>query len=124
MRLTFLGKSTTGGQSPTLYSSDRDTYVLQGWVVDNPDLLAELRIGGNERAIEIPSQLMEFLAEDGLAGPVVNHVPPLVHVTTNGNYIVQGSIVTDPEALSTMDMPPHETCIEVTKASMRRLIGR
>jgi len=30
MQLTFLGKETTGGQSPTLYATNRGTYVVQG----------------------------------------------------------------------------------------------
>ena len=33
MRLTFLGKATTGGPSPTLYATDRKSYVVQGWIV-------------------------------------------------------------------------------------------
>jgi hypothetical protein len=33
MQLTFLGKETQGGDSPTLYATDRDTYVVQGWTV-------------------------------------------------------------------------------------------
>jgi len=31
MRLTFLGKETQGGGSPTLWATDRGTYVVQGW---------------------------------------------------------------------------------------------
>ncbi len=30
MRLTFLGKETQTGGSPTLFGTDRDTYVVQG----------------------------------------------------------------------------------------------
>jgi hypothetical protein len=30
MRLTFLGKDTQGGGSPTLFATDRQTYVVQG----------------------------------------------------------------------------------------------
>jgi len=30
MRLEFLGKDTVNGGSPTLFATDRDTYVVQG----------------------------------------------------------------------------------------------
>ena len=30
MKLTFLGKDSTPNDSPTLYATDRDTYLVQG----------------------------------------------------------------------------------------------
>lgn len=51
MRLTFLGKSTQGGGSPTLYATDHDTYVVQGWRVT----------GEPESCVEIPASLLEHL---------------------------------------------------------------
>lgn len=30
MKLTFLGKVTDSGESPTLYATDRGTYIVQG----------------------------------------------------------------------------------------------
>ena len=30
MRLQFLGKNSVPGDSPTLYATDRETYVVQG----------------------------------------------------------------------------------------------
>jgi hypothetical protein len=38
---------------------------------------------------------------------------PAVYVTDRGTVVVQGSIVTDPEALATMELPAHETAVEV-----------
>lgn len=33
MKLTFLGKDSTPNDSPTLYATDRDTYLVQGYAV-------------------------------------------------------------------------------------------
>lgn len=33
MKITFLGTTTRDGGSPTLYATDRDTYLVQGWRV-------------------------------------------------------------------------------------------
>jgi hypothetical protein len=50
MRLTFLGKDTVNGGSPTLFATDRDTYVVQGWKVpDDPN------------SVEVPARLLAFL---------------------------------------------------------------
>ena len=36
MKLTFLGKDSTPNDSPTLYATDRDTYLVQGYYGDRP----------------------------------------------------------------------------------------
>jgi hypothetical protein len=72
---------------------------------------------------EVPATLMAHLAKDGLNGDVVNVVPPIVHVTANGNYIIKGSRVTDPEALGQMTIPDHETCVEVSRSAIMALVG-
>jgi hypothetical protein len=36
-----------------------------------------------------------------------------VFETDRGTYVVQGSIVTDPEALAAVDLPADETLVEV-----------
>jgi hypothetical protein len=38
---------------------------------------------------------------------------PAVYATDRGTFVVQGSVVTDPDALATMDLPTHETAVEV-----------
>jgi hypothetical protein len=43
-------------------------------------------------------------------------------VLENGNYIIQGRRVSDAEALSQMNIPDHETCLEVTRSAMRALL--
>lgn len=38
---------------------------------------------------------------------------PAVYATDRGTYVVQGSIVTDAEALASVNLPAHETLVEV-----------
>ncbi len=123
MRLTFLGKESVPDQSPTLYATDRDTYVVQGWIVTDPKALALVATADDETIVEVPPKLMIHLAKDGLPGDVTNIVPPIVHVLENGNYIVRGVRVTNDEALGQMSIPDHETCVEVPKSAVAALIG-
>lgn len=44
MQLRFLGKNSTGGDCPTLYATDRDTYLVQGWKIFANDLLMQLDV--------------------------------------------------------------------------------
>jgi len=122
MRLTFLGKDSIPDQSPTLYATDSDSYVVQGWIVTDPQILAMVSVSDDETVVEVPAKLMLHLAKDGLEGNVVNPIPPIVHVTGTGNYIVRGKTVTDQDALRQMDIPGHETCVEVSRPAMFALL--
>lgn len=66
MSLVFLGKdpdSPVNG-SPTVYlDTERDTYVVQGWKVEDQERLAQMNIPGHETVIEIPKRLMQFFPE-------------------------------------------------------------
>lgn len=95
MRLRFLGTSTQGGGSPTLYATDRHTYVVQGWKVE-----------GQNDSVEIPHRLLKHI-EPG------TYLGALMADTGRGSFILSGQPVTDAEALSKMDVPGHETCVEV-----------
>lgn len=46
--------------SPTLYKTDRGSWVVQGWVVDDPDALATLNLPDGETAVEIPDRMIQF----------------------------------------------------------------
>jgi hypothetical protein len=46
-----------------------------------------------------------------------------VHITENGNYIIKGSRVTDPETLGQKTIPDHETCVEVSRSAIVALVG-
>lgn len=95
MKIRFLGKSTNGGQSPTLYLTDRNTYIVQGW-----------KVKGRNDVLEIPHTLLAFLTPGTCLGV-------LLQDTGHGTFLLFGKVVTDPEALAEMDIPDHETCFEV-----------
>jgi hypothetical protein len=61
MRLRFLGTTSDDGQCPTLYATDRGTYVVQGNVVTDAEALADLRqVLPGETFVEIPKELLRF----------------------------------------------------------------
>jgi len=64
MKLTFLGKDSTPNDSPTLYASDRETYLVQGYVVTDPEALSQMRIPEGETVVEVPVRLMRYLPEE------------------------------------------------------------
>ncbi|HEY3895991.1 MAG TPA: hypothetical protein VGL88_11550 [Pseudonocardiaceae bacterium] len=109
--------------SPTLFATDRDSYVVQGWIVTDPQILAMIAVSDDETIVEVLAALLAHLAKDELSGDVVKLVPPIVHIAANGNYIIKGRRVTDPEALGQMTIPDHETCIEVSRSAVAALVG-
>jgi hypothetical protein len=123
MHLAFLGKESQPNQSPTLFATDRDSYVVQGWIVTELEILAMIAVSDDETLVEVPATLMAHLAKDGLSGDVVNIAPPIMHVAANGNYIIKGWRVTDTEALGQISIPDHETCVEVSRSAIAALIG-
>jgi hypothetical protein len=64
MKLTFLGKDSTPNDSPTLYETDRETYLVQGYMVTDPDALSQMRIPEGETVVEVPKRLMRYLPEE------------------------------------------------------------
>jgi hypothetical protein len=66
MRVTLIAKDP-GSQpqgSPTLYRTDRGTWIVQGWSVTDPDALAQMDdIPQGEIACEIPDRLVPFFQE-------------------------------------------------------------
>jgi hypothetical protein len=46
--------------SPTLYKTDRGSWVVQGWVVTDPDALASLTLPEGETVVEIPDRMIQF----------------------------------------------------------------
>jgi hypothetical protein len=58
MRLTFLGKETQTGNSPTLWETDDGQYVIQGFTVD-ADALAQVgNVPDGELVIRVPKKLL------------------------------------------------------------------
>jgi hypothetical protein len=65
MKLTFLGSTSQEGQCPTLYATDRDTFVVQGWTVTDPEALGDLRdVLPGETFVEVPKALLRFAEGD------------------------------------------------------------
>src|SRR2546427_11532422 len=65
MRLRFLGSDSDVQECPTLYATDRGTYVVQGWTVTDPEALADLHnVLEGESFVEIPKELLRFAAND------------------------------------------------------------
>jgi len=65
MRLRFLGAGTQRGGCPSLYATDRGTYVVQGWTVTDPEALADLRdVLEGESFVEIPKKVLDFATND------------------------------------------------------------
>ncbi|WP_338770992.1 hypothetical protein V7968_09415 [Nocardia vulneris] len=95
MKIRFLGKHTNGGNSPTLYLTDRGTYIVQGW-----------RVPGHDDQVEISHPLLAFLEARTCLGV-------LLQDTGHGTFILSGELVSDPDVLAEMNIPDHETCIEV-----------
>ncbi|WP_290047815.1 hypothetical protein [Nocardia nova] len=97
MRLQFLGKGGSHNNGcPTLYASDRDTYVVQGWRTDQ------------DGTIEIPHLLLGFAEPDTFVGATLTD-------TGRGTFTLTGDPVADSEALAQMDIPEREASIEVPK---------
>lgn len=68
MRARFLGKDPASqeGQSPALFATDRTdrrTYIARGWVVTDPQALADVGpVPESEAIIEIPEDVLKFYA--------------------------------------------------------------
>jgi hypothetical protein len=68
MRLTFIGKDPDSNPtgSPTVYRTDRGSWLVQGWVVTDQEALAQMDIPAGETCVEIPDRMLKFL-RDGRA---------------------------------------------------------
>ncbi|MEU1993329.1 hypothetical protein ABZ511_02675 [Nocardia gamkensis] len=97
MRLQFLGRGgTEGGGCPSLFATDRDTYVVQGWETDTPG------------TIEIPHLLLGFALPDTFVGATMTD-------TGRGTFTLEGEPLTDAETLAQMDIYPDETAVVVPR---------
>jgi hypothetical protein len=64
MQLTFLGGDSGPNGSPRVYATDRGTFVVQGYKVEDSETLSQLQIPGHETVIEIPAALLKYFPED------------------------------------------------------------
>jgi hypothetical protein len=65
MALTFVAKDPDSQPqgSPTLYRTDRQSWVVQGLAVTDPGELAQMDIPPGEVACEIPDRLVPFFLQ-------------------------------------------------------------
>jgi hypothetical protein len=64
MRLRLLGTSSGKTGCPTLYATDRGTYVVQGKLVTDPAAIADLvDLREDEFYVEIPRELLRFVED-------------------------------------------------------------
>lgn len=70
MELTFLGKDADSGKTgcPSVFATDRGTFVVQGTRITDETALAQLRELGlpdHETAVEIPANLVRLFPQAG-----------------------------------------------------------
>lgn len=67
MRLTLIAgdPDSQPTNSPTLYKTDRGSWIVQGWAVLDPGVLAEMNIPEGESCVEIPDRMIPFFALGG-----------------------------------------------------------
>jgi hypothetical protein len=65
MRLTLVGKDPDSNPtgSPTVYRTDRGSWMVQGWVVTDPEALAQMSIPEGETVVEIPDRMLRFFGQ-------------------------------------------------------------
>ncbi|GAA4193021.1 hypothetical protein GCM10022252_35370 [Streptosporangium oxazolinicum] len=64
MKIRFLGTTSDNGGCPTVYATDRGTYVVQGTIVSDSEALGGLRdLASDETAVEIPKELIKYFTE-------------------------------------------------------------
>lgn len=95
MRLQLLGGPSGNGNSPTLWSTDHKTIVVQGW-----------KIPGHSDRVEIPHQLLTFLEPGTWLGSQLED-------SGSGCFRLSGNLVTDVEALARLNLPANEIAVEV-----------
>ncbi|MFI9384401.1 hypothetical protein [Kutzneria sp. NPDC052558] len=66
MKLTHIATESGKSGCPSFFATDRGTYVVQGWRIDDVEALAALHERGlpdHETAIEIPAALVARIRE-------------------------------------------------------------
>ncbi|HTU72375.1 MAG TPA: hypothetical protein VMG38_02550 [Trebonia sp.] len=65
MRLTFIKKDPRSslGHSPTVYTTDDRTLIVQGWRLTDEKARAEMQIPAGEDAVEIPVRMVPFVVQ-------------------------------------------------------------
>lgn len=87
-----------GNVCPTLhYQPDSDEFLIQGYTVTAPEVLAGLDLPAGYTVVRVPTHLLPELQRD----------------TDADDLLVQGHEVSDVELLTELNMPPGETVVRV-----------
>ena len=64
VHLTFIRKTvlSTDTTYPSLNRANRDTFIVQGWRVTDPEALGQLDIPAHETVVEVPSDVLAEVA--------------------------------------------------------------
>ncbi|WP_216916947.1 hypothetical protein [Nocardia noduli] len=101
MALRLLGGPTNNTGSPRLWEDpERGVYLTQGYIVP-----------GTPGQVEIPHMLLKFVRPGTYLGAELRD-------TGTGSFIVAGATPA-PEVLAQMQIPDHETAVEVPVAASR-----
>jgi hypothetical protein len=67
VKLTFIRKTALSQLSncPSLYRTDRGTFLVQGWKVSDPEALSQLDIPAHETVVEVPADVLVEIAKAG-----------------------------------------------------------
>ncbi|WP_240197794.1 hypothetical protein [Nonomuraea lactucae] len=67
VRITFVGKDPESNPtgSPTIYRTDRQSWLVQGWEVTNEEALSQMDIPEGETVVEIPDRMLQFFKQAG-----------------------------------------------------------
>ena len=65
VRLTLIAgdPNSVPDNSPTLYRTDRGSWVVQGWAVTDVEALASMKIPNGETCVEIPDRMIPFFTQ-------------------------------------------------------------
>lgn len=65
MQITLIGKDPDSNPtgSPTVYRTDRGSWIVQGWMVGDPKVLAEMNLPDGETAVEIPDRIVHYFRQ-------------------------------------------------------------
>jgi hypothetical protein len=65
MHLTLMGKDPESNPtgSPTVYRTDRESWVVQGWVIKDAETLDQMDIPAGETCVEIPDRMIPFFRQ-------------------------------------------------------------
>jgi hypothetical protein len=66
MALRKLGKdpeSPSGGSRTVYLDEEKDSYLVQGWKVEDAERLGQMDIPGHESVVEIPRRMVQFFLE-------------------------------------------------------------